>query len=263
MMVVSVETGYASGRPSQGSRSAARPAPPRRRRRAPRLVHRIRRRPDTALRGRGRPGARWQRLAGALFVGRDLMAAALAAERPRTVTVPSISREAKEIPPTPVYVRTISDQATFGKRPKMVEFGMREAADGRVEQYRQAAVRAAGRPSAGRTAGGGSGDARQRRRRRRGRAEGRAARRRPRTRRAGRRSRSQTLFGLYEGVPLVERGQGYTLVLPDKITIFADRWSESFRSPQALMREVRITVVHELGHHLGFDEDRLEELGWA
>ena len=63
------------------------------------------------------------------------------------------------------------------------------------------------------------------------------------------------MFGLYEGVPLVERGQGYTLVLPDKITIFRGPLERAFRSPQALMREVRITVVHELGHHLGFDED--------
>ena len=72
-----------------------------------------------------------------------------------------------------------------------------------------------------------------------------------------------TLFGLYEGVPLVERGQGYSLVLPDKITIFRGPLERAFRSPQALMREVRVTVVHELGHHLGLDEDRLEELGWA
>jgi predicted Zn-dependent protease with MMP-like domain len=72
-----------------------------------------------------------------------------------------------------------------------------------------------------------------------------------------------TLFGLYEGVPLVERGQGYSLVLPDKITIFRGPLERAFRSPQALIREVRVTVVHELGHHLGLDEERLEELGWA
>jgi predicted Zn-dependent protease with MMP-like domain len=72
-----------------------------------------------------------------------------------------------------------------------------------------------------------------------------------------------TLFGLYEGVPLTERGQGYSMVLPDKITIFRGPIERTCRSRQELMREVRVTVVHELGHHLGLDEDRLEELGWA
>ena len=73
----------------------------------------------------------------------------------------------------------------------------------------------------------------------------------------------ETLFGLYEGVPLTERGQGYSMVLPDKITVFRGPLERACRSRQELMREVRVTVVHELGHHLGMDEDRLEELGWA
>ena len=71
------------------------------------------------------------------------------------------------------------------------------------------------------------------------------------------------LFGLYQGIPLTERGQGYSMVLPDKITIFRGPLERACRSRQELMREVRITVVHELGHHLGLDEGRLEELGWA
>lgn len=70
-----------------------------------------------------------------------------------------------------------------------------------------------------------------------------------------------TLFGLYEGVPLVERGSGYTLVLPDKITIFRGPLERACRSPQAIAREVRITVMHELAHHLGFDEDGIERMG--
>ena len=73
----------------------------------------------------------------------------------------------------------------------------------------------------------------------------------------------ESLFGLYQGIPLVDRGQGYSMVLPDKITIFRGPLERACRSRQELMREVRITVVHELGHHLGLDEDRLEELGWA
>ncbi len=73
----------------------------------------------------------------------------------------------------------------------------------------------------------------------------------------------ETLFGLYEGVPLTDRGAGYSLVLPDKITIFRGPLERAFRSPSAIRREVGVTVAHELAHHLGFDEDRLEELGLA
>ena len=72
-----------------------------------------------------------------------------------------------------------------------------------------------------------------------------------------------TLFGLYQGIPLTERGQGYSMVLPDKISIFRGPLERACRSRQELIREVRVTVVHELGHHLGMDEDRLAELGWA
>jgi predicted Zn-dependent protease with MMP-like domain len=70
-----------------------------------------------------------------------------------------------------------------------------------------------------------------------------------------------TLFGLYEGVPLIERGSGYTLVLPDKITIFRGPLERAYRSPQAVAREVRVTVMHELAHHLGFDEDGVAGMG--
>lgn len=72
-----------------------------------------------------------------------------------------------------------------------------------------------------------------------------------------------TLFGLYEGVPLTERGSGYSLVLPDKVTIFRGPLERECASPAGIAREVRITVAHELAHHLGFDEDRLDELGLA
>jgi predicted Zn-dependent protease with MMP-like domain len=71
----------------------------------------------------------------------------------------------------------------------------------------------------------------------------------------------ETLFGLYEGIPLTERSSSYGLVLPDRITIFRGPLERAFRSPQAIAREVYITVAHELGHHFGLDEDRLEELG--
>jgi predicted Zn-dependent protease with MMP-like domain len=71
----------------------------------------------------------------------------------------------------------------------------------------------------------------------------------------------ETLFGLYEGVPLTRRGSDYHLVPPDRITIFRGPLERAYRSPQAIAREVRVTVMHELGHHLGFEESGLETLG--
>jgi predicted Zn-dependent protease with MMP-like domain len=71
-----------------------------------------------------------------------------------------------------------------------------------------------------------------------------------------------TLYGLYEGVPLTERGWGYSGVLPDKITIFRGPLERDFE-PDELEEQVRITVVHEIAHYFGFDEERLEELGYG
>ncbi len=72
----------------------------------------------------------------------------------------------------------------------------------------------------------------------------------------------ETLYGLYEGVPLTERGAGYYGVMPDKITIFRGPLERDY-PPEQLEEQIRITVVHEIAHHFGFDEDRLEELGWG
>ena len=72
----------------------------------------------------------------------------------------------------------------------------------------------------------------------------------------------ETLFGLYEGVPLTRRGSDYHLVPPDRITIFRGPLERAYTSPQAIAREVRVTVMHELGHHLGFEESGLESWGW-
>ncbi|HEX5850970.1 MAG TPA: metallopeptidase family protein [Rubrobacter sp.] len=71
-----------------------------------------------------------------------------------------------------------------------------------------------------------------------------------------------TLYGLYEGVPLTERGDSYYGVLPDRITIFRGPLERDFRAGE-LEEQVRITVVHEIAHYFGFGEDRLEELGWG
>ncbi|WP_375490142.1 metallopeptidase family protein [uncultured Jatrophihabitans sp.] len=70
------------------------------------------------------------------------------------------------------------------------------------------------------------------------------------------------LLGLYQGVPLTERTSDYSAVLPDKITIFQDAICARAGGEQEVVDEVRTTVVHEVGHHFGIDDDRLHELGW-
>jgi predicted Zn-dependent protease with MMP-like domain len=69
-----------------------------------------------------------------------------------------------------------------------------------------------------------------------------------------------TLYGLYEGVPRTEYGADW-LVAPNRITLFRLPLEEDFPDPDDLADEVRITVIHELAHHLGIDDDRLGELG--
>ncbi len=72
------------------------------------------------------------------------------------------------------------------------------------------------------------------------------------------------LLGLYTGIPLTERDSGYSGVLPDKIAIYRLPLEDEFGAdPQRLEEEIRITVLHELAHHFGIDEDRLDELGWS
>ncbi len=71
------------------------------------------------------------------------------------------------------------------------------------------------------------------------------------------------LFGLYLGVPLTDRGSSYAGVLPDKIAIYRLPLEDEFADdPEALEDEIRITVLHEVAHHFGIDENRLSELGW-
>lgn len=70
------------------------------------------------------------------------------------------------------------------------------------------------------------------------------------------------LFGLYEGVPLTGRGE-YGGVLPDRVTIFRQTICARCADEAAVAEQVRVTVVHELGHHVGIDDERLHELGWG
>lgn len=77
--------------------------------------------------------------------------------------------------------------------------------------------------------------------------------------RAGGLAPGDELFGLYVGVPLTERGGGAP-VLPDRIVIFQGALERNFH-PRDIAREVRRTVVHEVAHHFGIDDRRLDELG--
>jgi len=71
------------------------------------------------------------------------------------------------------------------------------------------------------------------------------------------------LLGVYDGTPLTERDQGYTMALPDRITIFRNPTLDMCESEEEVVKEVRITVVHEIAHHFGIDDDRLHDLGYA
>lgn len=71
------------------------------------------------------------------------------------------------------------------------------------------------------------------------------------------------LLGLYDGVPLSERGMDYFAYAPDRITIFYQPHLDLGLDDDELREEIRVTVLHELGHHLGIDDQRLHELGWG
>jgi predicted Zn-dependent protease with MMP-like domain len=71
------------------------------------------------------------------------------------------------------------------------------------------------------------------------------------------------LLGLYEGVALTERDSNYAGSLPDTITIYREALLDVCDDDDQVVEEVKITVVHEIAHHFGIDDDRLHELGWA
>lgn len=70
----------------------------------------------------------------------------------------------------------------------------------------------------------------------------------------------QTLFGLYEGIPLVQRGNNYNLVLPDKITIFKNPILQYARDVVSAKEQIKKTLWHEIAHHYGLDHERIHEL---
>ena len=69
------------------------------------------------------------------------------------------------------------------------------------------------------------------------------------------------LLGLYHGVPLTARGESYNLVLPDKISIYQESIEAICETDDEMREQIRKTVLHELGHYFGIDDDRLHELG--
>ena len=71
------------------------------------------------------------------------------------------------------------------------------------------------------------------------------------------------LLGLYEGIPLTSRNSWYAGALPDRITIFRGPTLRMCTTEDEVVDEVHITVVHEVAHHFGIDEQTLHELGWG
>ena len=71
------------------------------------------------------------------------------------------------------------------------------------------------------------------------------------------------LLGLYEGIPLTEREQYGGLAMPDRITVYRLPILEHCRTEAEVVREVGVTVVHEVAHHFGITDERLDELGWS
>jgi len=72
----------------------------------------------------------------------------------------------------------------------------------------------------------------------------------------------ETLFGLYTGTPLTERGTTYGLVLPDKITLYQRSIEEVCRTKGEVQEEIRVTLMHEIGHHFGLSEEELGDAGY-
>ncbi|MGO4757336.1 metallopeptidase family protein [Streptomyces sp. 2MCAF27] len=71
------------------------------------------------------------------------------------------------------------------------------------------------------------------------------------------------LLGIYEGTPLTERGEWYAGVLPDRITIYRGPTLRYCETSEDVVHEVTVTVVHEVAHHFGIEDERLHELGWG
>jgi predicted Zn-dependent protease with MMP-like domain len=75
-------------------------------------------------------------------------------------------------------------------------------------------------------------------------------------------SHEEVIYGLYEGVPLPDRSTFDPPILPDKITLFSEPLLSDFPDPDELREQIRLTVIHEIGHYFGLDDDEIEKLGY-
>lgn len=71
------------------------------------------------------------------------------------------------------------------------------------------------------------------------------------------------VLGLYQGTALTERDSSYFGSLPDTITIYRDALLDFCETEEEVVAEVTVTVIHEIAHHFGIDDDKLHELGWG
>lgn len=71
------------------------------------------------------------------------------------------------------------------------------------------------------------------------------------------------LLGLYHGIALTERTHDYTFAMPDEVTLYRRPLMAMCADEAELARQIAVTIVHELGHHVGIDDARLHELGWG
>jgi predicted Zn-dependent protease with MMP-like domain len=78
------------------------------------------------------------------------------------------------------------------------------------------------------------------------------------------RAEGRPLFGLYEGIPLTKRGPtSYGWAMPDRITLYQDAICGVSTTEAEVVAQIRKTVIHEVAHHFGISDPRLDELGWA
>ena len=73
---------------------------------------------------------------------------------------------------------------------------------------------------------------------------------------------TDTLYGLYEGTPLSERSALQPPLLPDKITLFSEPLLRDFSNPLEIRNQIRLTLLHEIAHYFGMDEEEIEDLGY-
>ena len=71
------------------------------------------------------------------------------------------------------------------------------------------------------------------------------------------------LLGIYEGIPLTERTSSYVMAMPDRITVYRLPTLRISADADEVVRQVQVTVVHEIAHHFGIDDERLHELGYG